>query len=71
MVRNFAPAFVAVTLRLWLPGSMAAGVPFGLAYPVIAWLCWVPNLIVAEWVLKRTPHPASLALDAAGIGLRR
>jgi uncharacterized membrane protein len=71
MVRNFALTFAAVTLRLWLPWSMAAGVPFGLAYPVIAWLCWVPNLIVAEWVLKRTPHPASLALDAAGSGLRR
>jgi hypothetical protein len=56
MVRNFVPAFAAVTLRL--PGSMAAGVPFGLAYPVIAWLCWVPNLIVAEWVLRRTPDPA-------------
>jgi len=69
MVRNFAPAFVAVTLRL--PGSMAGGVPFGLAYPVIAWLCWVTNLIVAEWVLQRTPHPASQTSDAAGGGLRR
>ncbi len=59
MVRNFALSFAAVTLRLWLPGSVAAGVPFGLAYPAIAWLCWVPNLIVAEWVLRRTVHPAS------------
>lgn len=52
MVRNFALAFGAVTLRLWLPGSVAAGVPFELAYPAIAWLCWVPNLIVAERILK-------------------
>ena len=51
MVRNFALAFGAVTLRLWLPGSVAAGVPFELAYPAIAWLCWVPNLLVAERIL--------------------
>jgi len=29
--------------------SMAAGVEFSLAYPIIAWLCWVPNLVFAEW----------------------
>jgi len=52
MVRNFALAFGAVTLRLWLPGSVAAGIPFELAYPAIAWLCWVPNLVVAEHLLK-------------------
>ena len=67
MVRNFGLTFAAVTLRLWLPGSGAAGVPFGLAYPAIAWLCWVPNLIVAEWWLQRTPAPAS---QATGGGLR-
>lgn len=48
MVRNFALTFAAVTLRLWLPGSMVAGVPFDLAYPLVAWFCWVPNLVVAE-----------------------
>jgi uncharacterized membrane protein len=64
MVRNFALTFAAVTLRLWLPASVATGVPFGWAYPVIAWLCWVPNLLVAEWALQRTPFPAST--DAAG-----
>lgn len=52
MVRNFALAFGAVTLRLWLPGAVVAGVPFELAYPAIAWLCWVPNLLVAEQLLK-------------------
>lgn len=53
MVRNFALAFGAVTLRLWLPGSVAAGVPFELAYPAVAWLCWVPNLVVAERILRK------------------
>jgi uncharacterized membrane protein len=53
MVRNFSLAFAAVTLRLWLPASVASGVPFELAYPVIAWLCWTPNLVFAELLLRR------------------
>lgn len=53
MIRNFALSFAAVTLRLWLPGSLAAGLPFEEAYPRIAWLCWVPNLVVAEWWIRR------------------
>lgn len=48
MVRNFALSFAAVTLRLWLPGSVASGIAFEAAYPVIAWACWLPNLVVAE-----------------------
>jgi len=54
MVRNFALTFAAVTLRLWLPASVASGVVFELAYPVIAWLCWVPNLVIAEVAFNRT-----------------
>ena len=49
MVRNYSLTFAAVTLRFYLPASMAAGVEFALAYPVIAWLCWMPNLAFAEW----------------------
>lgn len=48
MTRNFALTLAAVSLRLYMPLSMVAGVPFGIAYPIIAWLCWVPNLLVAE-----------------------
>jgi hypothetical protein len=53
MVRNFALTFAPVTLRLWVPGSVASGLPFELVYPVVAWLCWVPNVLVAEWLLAR------------------
>jgi uncharacterized membrane protein len=58
MVRNFALTFAAVTLRLWLPASMAASVPGELAYQVVAWLCWVPNLLVAELLLNQAPDPS-------------
>lgn len=57
MVRNFALAFAAVMLRLYIPVSVAVGVDFAVAYPVIAWLCWVPNLVVAEWLGNGERHP--------------
>ncbi len=53
MVRNFALTFGAVTLRLWLPLADVSGYPFDVAYPYIAWLSWVPNLVVAEWFFNR------------------
>lgn len=61
MVRNYALAFAAVTLRLYLPAAVVAGVDFTLAYGVIAWACWVPNLLFAQWLLRATspPPPAS------------
>ncbi len=55
MVRNFALTFAAVTLRLWLPSLGAAGIAFERAYPVIAWVCWVPNLLVAELFFNQRP----------------
>jgi uncharacterized membrane protein YozB (DUF420 family) len=52
MTRSFALTLAAVTLRLYLPAAFAAGIPFPTSYPVIAWVCWVPNLIVAELLLR-------------------
>lgn len=53
IVRNFALALAAVTLRILLPVSGISGIPFALAYPAIAWLCWIPNLLLAEWGFVR------------------
>jgi hypothetical protein len=54
MIRSFAFTFAAVTLRIQLPILIGA---FGLSYvaaiAIQAWLCWVPNLVVAELVLAR------------------
>lgn len=58
MVRNFALTMAAATLRLWLPGSIMAGIPYEPAYATVAWLCWVPNLAAAEWWLRRRPKRA-------------
>ncbi len=54
MIRSYALCLAAVTLRLYLPLSAVVGIPFDEAYPAIAWLCWVPNLIIAEWFFVRS-----------------
>lgn len=66
MIRNFGLTFAAVTLRLWLGILIGTQVPlldvkyggdfdalFVEAYRVVMWLCWVPNLIIAEWIIQR------------------
>lgn len=59
MLRNFALAFAAVTLRLYLPLGFMSGLPLAPAYAATAWLCWVPNLLWAEWRIRRAaPAPA-------------
>jgi uncharacterized membrane protein len=54
MLRSYALCFAAVTLRIWLPLlQFAVGMEFILAYRIISWLCWVPNLIIAEAMVFR------------------
>ena len=43
MIRSFSLAFAAVMLRVYVPLSLAGGLGYADSYPVIAWLCWVPN----------------------------
>lgn len=43
----------AVTLRLWLPILIMIFVRFTPAYQVVAWLAWVPNLLVAYWIIRK------------------
>lgn len=52
MFLNFALTFTAVTLRTGLGLGFASGTPFGVFYPSLAWLCWVPNLFVALIIAK-------------------
>jgi uncharacterized membrane protein len=54
MIRSFALTLAAVTLRLYLPMVAILDMEFLPAYRAIAWLAWVPNLIVAEiWIAMR------------------
>ncbi len=53
MIRSYALMLAAVSLRLQLPLAGIYGIAFVSSYPIIAWSCWVPNLIIAEWVIAR------------------
>jgi uncharacterized membrane protein len=58
MIRSFALTFGAVTLRLYLPIAPLLGFSFEDGYRAISFLSWVPNLIIAEVLLRtwlRTP----------------
>lgn len=55
MIRNYSLTFGAVTLRIWLPLFIVLFGPeqFEQSYAVIAWLSWVPNLIIAEVFIRQ------------------
>lgn len=53
MIRSWALTLAAVTLRLYLPTVQILDLPFLPWYRAIAWLAWVPNLLVAELWLRR------------------
>lgn len=54
MLRSYALIFAAVTLRIEIPLLVMAFGDFTPAYQVVAWLSWVPNLLWAEWYVRRT-----------------
>lgn len=70
MMRNFALTYSAVMLRIWLPLLIFAQVPlagpagfdadaaFANAYAVVPFLAWLPNLVVAEWLIRRRGLPS-------------
>ncbi|OKI22357.1 hypothetical protein A6A08_18960 [Nocardiopsis sp. TSRI0078] len=66
MIRQYALLLAAVTLRVLLPFLIVLYSPqldtvyggdqetfFREVYQVVPWLCWVPNLVIAEWFLRR------------------
>lgn len=66
MTRNYALTFAGVTLRLWLPLLSGLGMDFLPAYLIVAWLSWMPNLIIAEGMVRRRrqSQQRSVRLDA-------
>ena len=64
MIRSFSLIFAGVMLRVLSPlYSLLSGVglvsfSFETAYAWIAWLSWVPSLLIAVWVTRR-PKPVT------------
>lgn len=53
MWRSYALAFSAVTLRLWKVFLVYLFHPPPMdVYQIIAWLGWIPNLLLIEWLIK-------------------
>jgi uncharacterized membrane protein len=52
MTYSYAACFAAVTLRLWMPILIAITGDFISAYQIVAWLCWVPNLLFAKGIAQ-------------------
>lgn len=61
MMRSYALTFAAVTLRIYLPFFLLNGFSYAEASLYVAWMCWVPNLLVMEWFLGRS-KPRSAVL---------
>ncbi|MDQ2721553.1 MAG: DUF2306 domain-containing protein [Bacteroidota bacterium] len=53
MIYSYAACFSAVTLRIYLPALTILFHDFIKAYLLVAWLCWIPNIIVAYFLVKR------------------
>ena len=52
MIYSYSICFAAVTLRIWLPLLIMWTGDFVTAYSIVAWLCWVPNLLVAYFIVR-------------------
>ena len=52
MIYSYALCLSAVTLRIYLPLLVMAFQDFTPAYLIVAWLCWVPNVLVAYLIIK-------------------
>ena len=64
MIRSFALTLSAITLRAWKYIIVFAFRPAPMdAYMIVAWLGWIPNLVIAEIYINRyikkriAPHP--------------
>ncbi|MBS1543459.1 MAG: DUF2306 domain-containing protein [Bacteroidetes bacterium] len=56
MMYSYGACFAAVTLRIWLPILMLLFEDFERAYRIVAWLCWVPNILVTHWLVMQLPE---------------
>jgi len=54
MIINYSLTFAAVTLRIWLPIlQILVFHEFITPYRIVAWWCWVPNLVVALLIIRK------------------
>ncbi len=66
MLRSYALAAAAISLRIMLPLSAVMGLSTAPSYRTIAWLCWLTNLAIAEtWLRLRSGTVTRASLEHA------
>lgn len=53
MIYSYAACTGAVTLRLWLPLLIKVTHDFEWSYQMVTWISWVPNVLVARYLVQR------------------
>jgi uncharacterized membrane protein HdeD (DUF308 family) len=79
MIRSFALSYAAPTLRMWLLLLTVVQLPFGIdeavleanAYAPVAFLCWLPNVVVAEIIIHRRGLPSFRLRSTTEAGAER
>jgi len=66
MTYSYAACMAAVTLRIYLPLLTMAFNDFTTAYLIVAWLCWLPNLVVAYYITKRQKTATNSVWQSSG-----
>jgi hypothetical protein len=61
MIRSYALTTAAISLRIYIAVSDILNIPLEQSYPYIAWLCWIPNALAAELLIRATRTPRSFA----------
>ncbi|MCP9767225.1 DUF2306 domain-containing protein [Lacihabitans sp. LS3-19] len=53
MIYSYALCFGGVTLRLYSPLVHTYFTEFNVGYQIVAWLSWVPNMVVAYFIVQK------------------
>lgn len=62
VIRSYALTLSAITLRTWKLLIVLALRPHPMdAYMIVAWLGWIPNLVFAEWYIRRVLYKARVS----------
>lgn len=67
MTYSYATCLAAVSLRLFVPLSTLLTDNYILAYSFIAWLAWIPNILIAYWVNKNRVQNNEAHLTSKGV----
>ena len=74
MIYSYAACLSAVTLRLYLPFLTMLFHDFVKAYLLVAWLCWIPNILIAWLIVKqldRQKQAATITVNVSSLDEQR